>query len=188
MACSGKQLFAPRSRNSPASWIVGSATIVNKNSAIRVCRVPGANFVLFSARSASSSRGSLRCAALGVGSAYLGNEYFGRGGAVVGRRRSRNDVLRRIFNALENKIDKRVVFLGCQNDERDPPERETSRRLRPGHLLAPIPSLRPKPNDDSRGENRQNVIGLENQAANQRRIRERPIEVKHRAEILDGAA
>src|SRR5947207_15199100 len=99
----GKRLIEPAARNSPASRIAGTATIVNKNSAIRVRRVPGANFVFFSARSASSSRGSLRCAALGVGSAYLGNEYFGRGGAVVGRRRSRNDVLRRIFNALENK-------------------------------------------------------------------------------------
>src|SRR5947207_9057425 len=173
----GKRLIEPAARNSPASRIAGTATIVNKNSAIRVCRVPGVNFVFFSARSASSSRGSLRCAALGVGSAYLGNEYFGRGGGVVG-----------IFNALENEIDKRVVFLGGQDDQRDPAERETSRRLRPGHLLGPIPSLRPKPDYDSRDQNRQNVIGLVNQTANQRRIRERPIQVKHRAEILDGAA
>src|SRR4029077_17614276 len=151
--------------------------MVNKNSAIRVCRVPGVNFVFFSARSASSSRGSLRCAALGVGSAYLGNEYFGRGAWVVG-----------IFNALENEIDNGVVLLRGQDDQREPAERETSRRLRPGHLLAPVPRLRPKPNNDSGGQDRQNVIGLVNQAANQRRIREGLIQVKHRAEILDGAA
>src|SRR6266576_148134 len=172
----GKRPIDPAARNSPTNWINGTATIVNKNSAIRVCRVPGVNFVFFSARSASSSRGSLRCAALGVGSAYLGNEYFGRGGGVVG-----------IFNALENEIDKRIVFLRGQDDQREPAERETSRRLRPRHFLAPIPSLSPEPNNDSRGQNRQNVIGLVNQTANQRRIRERLIEVKHRAEILDGA-
>src|SRR5580765_1376275 len=151
--------------------------MVNKSSDLRACRVPGANFVFFSARSASSSRGSLRCAALGVGSTYLGNEYFGRGAWVVG-----------ICGALENEVDKRVVFLRGQDDQRDPAERETNRRLRPGHVLAPIPRLRPKPNNDSRGQDRQNVIGLVNQTANQRRIRERLIQVKHRAEILDGAA
>src|SRR4029077_12429234 len=137
--------------------------MVNKNSAMRACRVPGVNFVFFSARSASSSRGSFRCTELGVGSAYLGNEYFGGGAWVVG-----------IFNALENEIDKRVVFLRGQDDQPEPPERETSRRLRPGHFLAPIPSLRPKPNNDSRDQNRQNVIRLVNQTANQRRIREGP--------------
>src|SRR4029077_2583720 len=100
--------------------------MVNKNNAIRVCRVPGANFVFFSARSASSSRGSLRCAALGVGAAYLGNEYFGRGAWVVG-----------IVNALAHEIAKGVVLLRGQDDQREPAERETSRRLRPGHLLAP---------------------------------------------------
>src|SRR5438046_8882240 len=104
-------------------------------------------------------------------------KYLGRGRVAVG-----------LFNALENEIDKRVVFLGGQDDERDSAERETSRRLRPGHLLGPIPSLRPKPNNDSRDQNRQTVIGLVNQTTNQRRIRERPIQVKHRAEILDGAA
>src|SRR6478672_3096425 len=184
----GMRPIEPAARSSPTSWIAGTATIVNKNSAIRVCRVPGVNFVFFSARSASSSRGSLRCAALGVGSAYLGNEYFGRGAWVVGRRRSRYSVLSRIFSVLENEIDKRIVFLSGQDDQRDPAKRETSRRLRPGHLLTPIPRLRPKPNNDSRGQNRQNVIGLVNQTTNQRRIWERLIEVKHRAEILDGAA
>src|SRR6266480_1860391 len=159
----GKRLIDPAARNSPTSWINGTARIVNKNSAIRVCRVPGANFVFFSASSASSSRGILRCAgAPGVGSAYLGNEYFGRGGWFAG-----------IFNALENEIDKGVVFLRGQDDQREPAERETSRR--------------PKPNNDSRGQNRQNVIRLVNQTANQRRIRQRLFEVKHRAEILDGA-
>src|SRR5580765_5422770 len=128
--------------------------MVNKSSDLRACRVPGANFVFFSARSASSSRGSLRCAALGVGSAYLGNEYFGRGAWIVGRRRSRYSVLPRILSALENEIDKRIVFLGGQDDQRDPAERETSRRLRPGHFLAPIPRLRPEPNNDSGGQNR----------------------------------
>src|SRR4029077_4225362 len=141
------------------------------------CRVPGLNFVFVSARSASSSHGSLRCAAFRVGSAYLGNEYFGRGAWVVG-----------IFSALENEIDKGIVFLRGQDDQREPAERETSCRLRPGHFLAPIPGLSPKPNNDSRGQNRQKVIGLVNQAANQRRIWKRLIEVKHRAEILDGTA
>jgi hypothetical protein len=92
-----------------------------------------------------------------------------------------------MFNALENEIDKGVVFLRIQDDQREPAERETSRRLRPGHFLSPIPSLSPKPNNDSRDQNRQNVIGFVNQTANQRRIRERLFEVKHRAEILDGA-
>src|SRR5258707_11456505 len=184
----GKRLIDPAARNSPTSWINGTARIVNKNSAMRVWRVSGVNFVFFSARSASSSRGSLRCAALGVGSAYLGNEYFGRGGVVVGRRRSRYDVLCRIFNALKNEIDKRIVFLRGQDDQRHPAERETSRRLRPGHLLAPIPRLRSKPNNDSRGQNRQDVIGLVNQTANQRRIWAWLIQVKHRAAILDVAA
>src|SRR5438094_9832058 len=113
------------------------------NSSIRVCRVPSVNFVFFSARSASSSRGSLRCAALGVGSAYLGNEYFGRGGGVVG-----------IMNALEKEIDKRVVFLGGRDDQRDPAERETSRCLRPGHFLSPSPSVPPTPAYHSHGQSR----------------------------------
>src|SRR6476659_547762 len=184
----GMRPIEPAARSSPTSWIAGTATIVNKNSAIRACRVPGVNFVFFSARSASSSRGSLRCAALGLGSTYRGNEYFGRGAWVVGRRRSRYSVLGRIFNALKNEIDKRVVFLRGQDDQRHPAERETSRRLRPGHVLAPIPRLHPKPNNNSRGQNRQNVIGLVNQTTNQRRIRVRLIQVKHRAEILDGPA
>ena len=74
-----------------------------------------------------------------------------------------------------------------QNDQREPTQRETSRRLRPGHFLTPIPGLSPKPNNDSCCENRQDVIRLVDQTANQRRIRERLIEVKHRAKILDGA-
>src|SRR5436190_17529771 len=89
---------------------------------------------------------------------------------------------------LKNEIDKRIVFLRGQDDQREPAERETSRRLRPRHFLAPIPSLSPEPNNDSRGQNRQNVIGLVNQTANQRRIWKRLIEVKHRTEVLNGAA
>src|SRR5204862_1817939 len=122
----GKRPIDPAARNSPTNWINGTARIVNKNSAMRVWRVPGVNFVFFSARSASSSRGSLRCAALGLGSTYLGNEYFGRGAWVVGRRRSRYSVLCRIFKPLENKIDKRVVFLRGEDDQPDPAQRETN--------------------------------------------------------------
>src|SRR5205814_3006482 len=150
----GKRPIDPAARNSPTNWINGTARIVNKNSAMRVWRVPGANFVFCSARSASSSRGSLRCAALGLGSTYLGNEYFGRGAWVVGRRRSRYDVLRRMVNALENEIDKGIVFLRGQDDQPHPAKRETNRCLWPGHFLAPIPSLPPKPNNDCRGQNR----------------------------------
>src|SRR6476659_858467 len=150
----GMRPIEPAARSSPTSWIAGTATIVNKNSAIRVWRVPGVNFVFFSARSASSSRGSLRCAALGLGSTYRGNEYFGRGAWVVGRRRARYSVLGGIFSALENEIDKRIVFLRGQNDQTGPAKRETNRCLWPGHFLAPIPSLSPKPNNDSRGQNR----------------------------------
>src|SRR5204862_1497148 len=125
----GKRPIDPAARHSPTNWINGTARIVNKNSAMRVCRVPGANFVFFSARSASSSRGSLRCAALGLGSTYLGSEYFGRGAWVVGRRRSRYSVLRGIFDELENEIDKRIVFLRGQDDQSGPAKRETNRGL-----------------------------------------------------------
>src|SRR5450432_664610 len=47
---------------------------------------------------------------------------------------------------LENEIDKRVVFLRGQDDQREPAEREANRRLRKRHALGPIPCLFPGPN------------------------------------------
>src|SRR5262249_36129620 len=116
------------------------------------------------------------------------NEYFSSGAWVVGGRRScRYVVLFRIFSALEKEIDKRIVFLRSEDDQCEPAKCETSSRLRPGHFMTPIPGLSSKPNNDSCDENRQKVIGLKNKTANQCRIGERLMKVKHRAEILNGA-
>src|SRR5213592_4036360 len=91
------------------------------------------------------------------------------------------------FGSLENEIDERVVFLGGQDDQGEPAERETKRRLGQTHVLGPIPGLPSGPDDKRGNADREQVIRLVKNSAQQDRPRLGLTEPEHAGEILQGA-
>ena len=133
----------------------------------------------FSASSASSSRETLRWVS-GVGSLYRGSECVGLSGSSwpTGMSGSFDTI-----QVLKNEIDKGVVFLGREDNEGEPAEPETERRLRQRHLLRPIPRLSAGPNDERGDRDGEEVIRLVENSAQQRGAGLSVAEPKHTGEV-----
>src|SRR5882724_933577 len=87
------------------------------------------------------------------------------------------------IQVLKNEIDKGVVFLGREDNEGEPAEPETERRLRQCHLLRPIPRLSAGPNDERGDRDGEQVIWLVKNSAQQRGAGLSVAEPKHAREV-----
>src|SRR6476469_2804468 len=83
----------------------------------------------------------------------------------------------------ENEIDKGVVFLGREHDQSEPAEAETERGLWQRHLLGPTPRLFSRPNDDRSDRDRNQIVRLIKNAAQERGAGLRVVKPKHAGEI-----
>src|SRR5256714_9749357 len=87
------------------------------------------------------------------------------------------------MHILKNEIDKRVVFLGREDNQGEPAEPETERRLRQRHLLRPIPGLFAGPNDERGDRDGEQVIRLVKNSAQQGGAGLSVAEPKHASEV-----
>src|SRR5688500_18057669 len=84
---------------------------------------------------------------------------------------------------LENEIDKGVVFLGGQDDQREAAKREADGGFGNRHALRPIPRLFPGPNDERGHGDREQVIRLVKNSAEQGGAGLRGPESEHAGEV-----